>query len=145
MYRRDDTPIGFAVAVTTADAQYDFTQMAEFDGATSYERVELLINGNKVFNSDYRLNSKDETGVLSAALNSADGETISIGGTFAIEPYTEDSYRIQAELDVIGKLLREQEDTVHAVIDARVSLGNGLGMLEDSRRWENISSWKKTE
>lgn len=145
VYRRDDTPIGFAVAVTTADAQYDFTQMAEFDGATSYERVELLINGNKVFNADYRLNSEDETGVLSAALNSADGETISIGGTFAIEPYTEDSYRIQAELDVIGKLLREQEDTVHAVIDARVSLGNGLGILEDSRHWENIARWKKTE
>jgi hypothetical protein len=143
VYRRDDTPIGFAVIVTTADAQYDLTRMAEFDGAASYEHAELFVNGSEVFKADYIWKSEDNAGTLSAALHSADGETISINGAFAIEPYTNDSYHIEADIDVIGKLLREEEDTVHAKIDARVDLGNGLGMLADSRGWQDIEEWKE--
>ncbi len=139
VFRRDDTPIGLAVTVVTADAQYDLMQMAEFDDTASYEHAELSINGNEVLKADYSLKAEDKTGVLSAALHSADGETISIGGTFAIEPYTDNSHHIEAELDIIGKLFREEEDTVHAVIDARADLGNGLGMLVDSRQWEDIA------
>lgn len=143
VFRRDDTPIGFAVVVTTADAQYDFTRMAEFDGTTSYEHAALFINGNEVLKADYSLKSDDNTGTLSAVLHSADGNTISISGTFAIEPYTNDSYHIEADIDVMGKLLREEVDTVHAKIDARVDLGNGLGMLSDSRGWQDIEEWKE--
>jgi hypothetical protein len=46
---------------------------------------------------------------------------------------------------VTGKLFREEEDAVHAVIDARVDIGNGLGMLADSRGWQDIGEWKDTE
>lgn len=138
VFQQDDKPIGFAVTVMTADAQYDFTRMAEFDGATSYEHVELFVNSSEVLKVDYILNPEDKTGELSAALHSADGGAIRIGGTFSIEPYTDNSYHIEAEIDVTGMLFREEEDTVHAVIDARADLGNGLGMLADSRGWQNI-------
>jgi hypothetical protein len=119
--------------------------MAEFDGTASYEHAALLINGNEVFNADYSMNNEEKTGELSAVLHSADGETVSIGGTFAIDQYTDNSYRIEADFNVTGKLFREEEDAVHAVIDARVDIGNGLGMLADSRGWQDIGEWKDTE
>jgi hypothetical protein len=41
VFRREETPIGFAVIVKTADTQYDFMHMAEFDGTASYEHAAL--------------------------------------------------------------------------------------------------------
>jgi hypothetical protein len=141
VFRRDETPIGFAVRVTTRDAQVDLIRMAEFDGDESYERTQLLVDGIQVFSADAV--TKDSAGEFSVQAMGTNGETVSVDGTFELERYTENSFHMTVDAEAAGKLLGDNVDTVHVVIDARIDVGNGLGMLKGSSSWQNILDQRK--
>ncbi len=136
VYRRDEIPVGFAISVTTRDTQLDFTRIAEFDGETSCEYTQMLVNGTEVFSADTV--TMDNSGEFSLKVLKAPGEPVSIKGTFDLEPITENSYHLIADAVADGRLLSEEGDTAHFVIDARIDVGNSLGMMAGSPDWKGI-------
>ncbi len=141
VYRRAEVPIGFAIRVVTRDAQVDLYRLAEFDGETSYEHTQLLINGIEVFNADTVTQS--DAGEVSVHTIKADGEPISIQGTYELAKIAENTYQIITDVIADGRLLSNDEQTAHIIMDARVEVGSGLGLLGDSRDWTDIQELKE--
>ena len=136
VYRRDDVPVGFALRVTTRDAQVDLTRMAEFDGETGDERTQLLIDGIEVFCADTV--TQGDTGEFKVKTVNTGGETVSLNGTYELSKLQENTYRLTADATAEGKLINDSDDTAHFVIEARIDVGSGLGMLSDSADWQDI-------
>lgn len=143
VFRRDETPIGLRVSVATTDTQFDLTRMAELDGNMSFEYAQLCIDGSEALRVD--VSTKDKKGVFSGNAFNADGKEIRFNGTFELEPYTDDAYSVEMDVDASGFLFSDQEDTAHAEIDARIDIGNGLGMLKDSEDWQDIFAEKDAD
>ncbi len=143
VFRRDEVPVGFAARVTTRDAQVDVTRMAEFDGETGYEYSQLLVNGVEVFFADTV--TKDASGEFRLKTVNAGGEPVSVNGTFGLEQIAENTYRLTADAVADGKLLGDEKNTAHFVIEARIDAGSGLGMLGDSPDWREIKELKEKD
>lgn len=139
VYRRAEVPIGFALRVVTRDAQVDLYRLTEFDGETSYEHTQLLVNGIEVFGADTV--TKDDTGEFSMqALK--DGEMIHINGTYELDKIAENTYHIIADTIADGRLPGSDAQTARINLDARVDVGSGLGLMDDSPKWQDIKDKK---
>lgn len=142
VFRRDQTPIGFSVRIVTRDAQVDVICMAEFDGETSYGHTQMLLNGTEMFRADTV--TQDDAGEYSARAVNAAGQTVSINGTFELIKLAENAYQLTADAVAEG-LFGGAEDTAHTLIDARIDVGNGLGMIAGSPEWQGIEDIKKAD
>ena len=142
VFRRDQTPIGFSVRIVTRDAQVDVIRMAEFDGETSYGHTQMLLNGTEMFRADTV--TQDDAGEYSARAVNAAGQTVSINGTFELIKLAENAYQLTADAVAEG-LFGGAEDTAHTLIDARIDVGNGLGMIAGSPEWQGIEDIKKAD
>ncbi len=142
VYRRDEAPVGFALRVTTRDAQIDLIRLAEFDGETSYEHTQVLLNGIDVFTADTVM--QDDSGEFSVNTVNTAGKAVSVNGTYELKKLAETAYQLAADAVAEG-LLGENADTARFVMDGRIDVGNGLGMIEGSPEWQDIKELIKTD
>ncbi len=142
VYRRDEIPIGFALRVTTRDAQIDLIRLAEFDGETGYEHTQVLLNGIVVFSADTV--TQDTSGEFCVNTVNAAGQAVNVNGTYELDKLAENAYQLTADAVTEG-LLSENADAARFVIDARIDVGNGLGMIEGSPEWQDIKELIKTD
>lgn len=138
VYRRDGHLIGAALTVLTGENRYVMTSMAEFEGQTSCEYAHLQANDADIFTADCRITMQGETGTISAVVRLADGNPISVDGTFDHNAYTRDACAVAADLKVSGVPINGRQVSACCRLDARIDVGEGLGSLKDSRGWQDI-------
>lgn len=136
VFRRDGTPIGFAVRATADGIDYVLTRIAELDAGTVYERVSLSADGVEVFLADSV--AADGEGRLGARMLGADGNTVGIEAEFLATKLTDNSYRLTAAAAVTGVAIGGTQSDAAVDVDARIDVGNGLGLLRDSDGWRAL-------
>lgn len=136
VFRRDGTPIGFAVRATVDGVDYVLTRIAELDADTVYERVSLSADGGEVFLADSV--TTDDEGWFNARVRGADGHTLGIEAEFEVAKLTDNSYRLTVAAVVTGVTVGDTQSDATVDVDARIDVGNGLGLLRDSDGWRAL-------